>query len=168
MTLGAAQVWDYNSPSGIADITAALSAKITAGALAIGANSAEACMSILPNCPGTKFIAMATFPYAPTRARFPVLTMAYNFLTWNILTTLKAWRHDINCKLFTGTALIHHESELSLGSASYEAFLPDALAKRKYVPALEPLAVGHGLEALEAAMDQQRNGVSARKIVVKL
>lgn len=166
--LGAAQVWDYNSPNAVAEITTALSKKTTAGAVAIGDNSAEACLSILRHCKGTKSIAMVTFPMRTPAAHFPVVAMALNFVTWNALTTLKGWWRGISWKLFIGTALVHDTSADPLGAAIYETFLPDALAQGKYVPAPEPLAVGHGLEALHGALDQQRKGVSARKVVVTL
>lgn len=167
-SLGAAQIWDYNSPAAIRDITAALSTKTLAGAFAIGDNCPEACMSIVSKCSGSESLAVVTFPMRPPTAHFPTVAMAYNFVTCNAFTTLKGWWRGIAWKLFMGTCLIHDDPESSLGIAIYEAYLPEALAPRKYLPAPEPPVVGDGLEAVQAALDQQRRGVSARKIVVTI
>ncbi|GAC89216.1 hypothetical protein Gbth_110_012 [Gluconobacter thailandicus F149-1 = NBRC 100600] len=50
----------------------------------------------------------------------------------------------------------------------YEKFLPGALASGQYRPAPEPEIVGHGLQLIPDALERQRKGVSARKLVVTL
>ncbi len=50
----------------------------------------------------------------------------------------------------------------------YEDFLPQALVENRYVAAPEPYVIGHGLEDIQAGMDAQRKGVSAKKVVVSL
>jgi NADPH:quinone reductase-like Zn-dependent oxidoreductase len=60
--LGASQVFDYNSKTVVPDIIHAFRGKTTAGALAMGTGSAEACLDILHQCQGDKFLSMATFP----------------------------------------------------------------------------------------------------------
>jgi len=50
----------------------------------------------------------------------------------------------------------------------YEDFLPNALAENRYVAVPEPYILGSGLEYIQAAMDVQRKGVSAQKVVVSL
>ena len=50
----------------------------------------------------------------------------------------------------------------------YEEFLPKALAAGEYVAAPDPIVVGKGLEFMQAAMDMQKKGVSAKKVVVSL
>ena len=55
-----------------------------------------------------------------------------------------------------------------VGPAVYGEFLPAALAAGNYVCAPEPIVIGHGLEAIQAGLDAQRAGVSARKVVVTL
>ena len=50
----------------------------------------------------------------------------------------------------------------------YVDFLPKALADGRDVAALDPLVIGQGLEQIQAAMDAQKKGVSARKVVVSL
>jgi NADPH:quinone reductase-like Zn-dependent oxidoreductase len=56
----------------------------------------------------------------------------------------------------------------NIGHAIYADFLPEALEKGQFKPTPPPLVVGHGLESIQAAMDRQRQGVSARKVVVTL
>ena len=47
-------------------------------------------------------------------------------------------------------------------------FLPGALGSGLYKPAPGPQVAGHGLSAVPEALDRQRRGVSAAKIVVTL
>lgn len=58
--------------------------------------------------------------------------------------------------------------DVEVGKAIYEDFLPMALEASSYVPLPEPLVAGQGLENLQAAVDLQRGGISARKVVVRL
>lgn len=55
-----------------------------------------------------------------------------------------------------------------VGKALWRDFLPAALVSRVFKPAPEAHVVGEGLEALQLGLDTLRQGVSARKIVVKL
>jgi hypothetical protein len=55
-----------------------------------------------------------------------------------------------------------------VGKAVYNDFLPKALKAGTFVPAPDPLVVGKGLESIQAAVDLQQKGVSARKLVVSL
>lgn len=48
----------------------------------------------------------------------------------------------------------------------YRDFLPDALAEGRYVAAPKPSVLGHGVQDFQQAMDIQRKGVSAAKVVV--
>lgn len=51
----------------------------------------------------------------------------------------------------------------------YEDFLPQALAVGRYVAAAaEPFVIGHGLEYIPQTLDFQKEGVSAKKVVVTL
>lgn len=47
-------------------------------------------------------------------------------------------------------------------------FLPKALESGKVLPKPDPIVIGKGLEELQKGLDAQRNGVSARKVVVVL
>jgi hypothetical protein len=66
-------------------------------------------------------------------------------------------------KVFAPTCKDNH-----IGKAMWEDFLPKALEAGSFVTAPEPLIAGTGLESLQRAIDFQRKGVSARKVVVLL
>ena len=61
-TLGASHVFDYNAKTVVADLIAAFKGKTIAGAFAVGATSAEACVDVVAACTGEKAVAMATYP----------------------------------------------------------------------------------------------------------
>ena len=147
-SLGAKQVFDYNSPSIVADIIAALKGTNFAGAFAIGSmqardnatSAAEACLEIVDKTLGKKFVAMAmVFPQekvpSGVGAKF---VMAGNFKDYE-------FSHVI-----------------------YGDFLPKALAEGTFVPKPEPEVVGKGLESIQAGLDAQKKGVSAKKVVISL
>jgi hypothetical protein len=56
----------------------------------------------------------------------------------------------------------------ALGNAIYHDFLPAALKSGQIRPLPKPEVVGNGVESIQAALDKQRAGVSAVKIVVTL
>jgi NADPH:quinone reductase-like Zn-dependent oxidoreductase len=60
--LGASQVFDRRSTTVVREIIAAFAGKTLAGALAIGAGSAEPCADIVRACHGTRRIAIASTP----------------------------------------------------------------------------------------------------------
>jgi hypothetical protein len=78
--------------------------------------------------------------------------------------TIKARMRKIGTKFIWGGALMDNE----VSRVIYHDFLPHALADGRYVAAPAPLVVGHGLVCIPAAMQAQKNGVSAQKIVVSL
>lgn len=55
-----------------------------------------------------------------------------------------------------------------LANAIWTDFLPEALEKKVIVPKPDPQVVGEDLESIQKAMDLQKQGVSARKLVVKI
>ena len=55
-----------------------------------------------------------------------------------------------------------------VGEAVYQNFLPQALASKRFLAKPDPLVVGTGLEKVQAGFDRQKEGVSARKVVIKL
>ncbi len=67
-------------------------------------------------------------------------------------------------KMIWGSALIGNE----VGPMIFEAFLPAALAEARFVAAPSPTVVGAGLAQIPAALERQRLGVSASKLVVTL
>lgn len=165
-SLGAAQAFDYRSPTAVADLIAALRGKTLAGALAIGAGSTEACFAVVHACSGTKFVATASTPVSFERlprglalARHLMRVVLSGAALW---FKSKAW--GIRTKFIFGTTLAANE----VGPMLYEGFLPAALAEGRYRAVPEAQGAGSGLSALQSAIDLQRQGVSARKLVVSL
>jgi hypothetical protein len=50
----------------------------------------------------------------------------------------------------------------------FETFLPTALAEARFVAAPGPMVIGTGLSQIPAALERQRLGVSASKLMVTL
>ncbi len=168
--LGAAQVFDYRSRTVVKDIIKALDGRVIAGALAIGAGSTRACLDIVHACKGNKFVSIATTPVsfdkAPKgrrRTLWLVPTMA-RMIAATAAMTVKAKTRGIRTKFIFGTTLFDNE----VGPMIYADFLPSALADGRYVAAPDPLVVGRGLDQIPPALEAQKKGVSARKLVVAL
>lgn len=168
--LGARMAFDYASPTVVADIVRELKGRTLAGALAIGETSAVACLDIVHASKGARTIAMCTPPVS--FAELP----AGNGRFWKF-PPLMARLIGSNAKLFItaglrGVRMRYIFSSSILGNdvsrAIYERFLPAALAEGRYVAAPQTLVVGHGLAAIPAALEMQKKGVSARKLVVTL
>ncbi len=170
MGLGAVRAFDYRSKTVVEDVIRAFDGKTIAGALAIGAGSADACVDIVHACEGNKFVSMATFPMLfdePSEgpgARFRVVTMVGRFLWSNVAMWVTSRTRGIRTKFIFGSSLIHNE----IGGVIYEKFLPRALAEGRFVAAPDPYVVGDGLASVQAGLDVQRKGVSATKVVVSL
>jgi NADPH:quinone reductase-like Zn-dependent oxidoreductase len=168
--LGAREAFDYRSRTVIPDIVAALRGREIAGALAVGAGSAAACIDIVGACKGQSFVAMATpptsFDAVPAgRGRLRRLVPAIaRMLAGTMTLTLKARLRGVQTKMIWGSALIANE----VGPMIFEAFLPTALAEARFVAAPRPTVVGAGLAQIPAALERQRLGVSASKLVVTL
>lgn len=168
-SLGAAEVFDYRSASVVDDITAAFAGRTSAGALAIGDGSAQQCTKIVRAVGGKAFISMATrgsFDGLPDRAK--LLTQLGPRLVRVLLSgagvAYQMRRSRISSKAIFGSTLLANE----VGPAIYVDFLPTALAQGRYTAAPPARVVGHGLAQIQHAVDLQRKGVSAEKIVVTL
>ena len=165
--LGASRVFDYKDANVVADIVAAFAGKTLAGALAIGAGSADFCASVAAACQGRKFISIATFPLSldqPLGQKVPMLPIVVRFLSFAVSFWLRTRLRGIGSKAIFGSSLAHNE----VGKAIYAGFLPQALARGSYVAAPEAEVIGVGLDAVQKALEVQRRGVSARKVVVSL
>jgi len=168
--LGAREVFDYRAKTVIADIISALRGRQVVGALAIGSGSAAACIDILGACEGNRFVAMATpaasFDDVPAgRGRFMRLVpVIAQMIAGNIALTQKARKAGVRTKMIWGSTLIANE----VGPMIFEAFLPQALAEVRFVAAPSPTVVGAGLAQIPVALERQRQGVSATKLVVTL
>jgi NADPH:quinone reductase-like Zn-dependent oxidoreductase len=168
--LGARAVFDYRSKTAIADIVDAVRGREIAGALAIGAGSAAACIEIAGACQGNRFVAMATPPTSfddvpAGRGRLARLVPALaRMFAGSMSLAVKARLRGVRTKMIWGSALIANE----VGPMIFEAFLPSALAEARFVAAPSPIVVGRGLEQIHVALERQRRGVSAAKLVVTL
>jgi len=168
--LGARAAFDYRSPTVVADIVSALGGGELVGALAIGGGSAAACIDIVGACKGPRFVALATPPTsfdnvpAGSGRLWRLVPAIARMLAGNIRLTLKARRRGVRTKFIWGSALIGNE----VGPLIFEAFLPAALAEGRFVAAPGPTVVGAGLAQIPAALEKQRLGVSASKLVVTL
>jgi len=165
--LGASRVFDYKDANVVPDLIGALSGKTIAGALAIGAGSPEACVAVVRACEGKKFVSIATYPISfdqPLGQNVPVLATVSRFLWFSVKVWLMTRLRGIRSKLIFGSSLVHSD----VGRVVYAEFLPQALAERRFLAAPEAQVVGTGLASIQAALDVQRRGVSAKKIVVSL
>ena len=167
--LGAGQVFDYRSPTVVQDMIAAFTGRKSAGALAIGDGSASQCAKIVRAVGGHKFVSTATagsFDGLPDRPRF--LTQVAPRLIGILLSGVRVAHlmrsSRIKTKAIFGSTLMDNE----VGPAIYADFLPDALAQGRYTAAPPARVIGYGLGQLQHALDVQRQGVSAEKIVVTL
>lgn len=168
--LGAREAFDYNSKTVVADIVKSLGGREIAGALAIGVGSAAACIDIVGRCKGDRFVAMATPPTSwddvpAGRGRFfHLLPALARMIIGAIGQIQRARRRNVRTKMIWGSALITNE----VGPMIFEAFLPLALAEARFVAAPRPTVVGVGLAQIPVALERQRQGVSAAKLVVML
>jgi len=163
--LGASQVFDYNSKTVVEDIILAFKGKRAAGALSIGAGAADACRSILAKSKGNKFIAMASYPVPlEPPEHFALIKIAFQFVSWNIVHWVKSKMMGVRSKYIFGCSLETN----GVGKAVYVDFLPKALEQGSFVAAPEPLVAGKGLGSIQEAFNLQREGVSAKKVVVLL
>ncbi|QQA44466.1 zinc-binding alcohol dehydrogenase family protein [Pelagovum pacificum] len=168
--LGADVVLDYAGPDAARRVAQALAGHSVAGAIAMGEGSSRACIDVLGTSEGTRKVAMATFPVdldALPDAPGPwtlVTQMLPRMMTGMFGLWVTAKRRGVAHSTIWGTSLM----ETDLGPAIFENFLPQALASGQIMPAPPPLVVGDGLEAIQSAFDRQRQGVSARKVVVTL
>jgi len=162
-SLGASHVFDYNSKTVVNDIVQVFNGKTSAGALAIGQTSGSACMDIIAQVPGKKFVAMASYPI-PNPPPSSIFTVLYILLSTAASNWYKSNFYGIGYKMIFGSTLIHN----GVGKMVYEDYLSVALMNGDFKARPEPIVVGKGLESLQKAFDVQKKGVSAGKVVVAL
>ncbi len=169
-SLGAAQVFDHHSPTAVPDIVAAFESRTLAGAIAIGTTSAAACVRIVGACTDNRFVSLATPPVSfddlgdEHRSRLAVPRLVLRLITSNVALQVRSRLRGTRIRYIFGTSL----KKNGVSTAIYRDFLPDALAAGRYVAAPRPSVVGHGVEDIQHALDIQRKGVSAAKVVVTL
>ncbi|KAL7626111.1 hypothetical protein AAE478_002881 [Parahypoxylon ruwenzoriense] len=138
--LGASQVFDYHSPTITEELINAMKGKTSAGALdCIGGAPQGILQQVLAQSEGDKAVA----------------------------STKRGWPEPpagVTMYSIFGTTL----KDNFVGESIYNKFLPAALKAGTYVPAPEPIIIGHGVEKIQDAVDALKNGISANKLVVTL
>ncbi|TXR55779.1 zinc-binding alcohol dehydrogenase family protein [Quadrisphaera setariae] len=168
-SLGADVVVDHHAPSAADELVAGIGGRRVVGAVALGPTSAAACLQVLRRTGGT-VLAMASTPVSLDRVagRRHLLPGALPVFGRIGLTTaalaLRARRAGVRAAFVWGSSLRDDE----VGPRLWGEVLPRGLADGTLRPVPEPLLVGHGLDAVQAGIDRQRAGVSARKVVVSL
>jgi len=166
--LGALHAFDYNSSTLREEIVAVLKGKGVAGAFAIGPGSVELCIHVLgqlgEGC--RRLVVKASFPWPKEDPKDDGEYWGYMKWVddWNKTTSEIADAVGVETKFVEGAELGRNE----VGKVIYENFLPCALAGGGYIAAPDPHIVGSGLGYIKEALDVQKQGVSARKIVVTL
>jgi NADPH:quinone reductase-like Zn-dependent oxidoreductase len=164
--LGASQAFDYTSKTVVTDVINAFKGKVSAGAIAIGKGSAEYCMDIIHTCNGNKFVSMASpsvsFENYSHARQLPGLI--FRLLSSNVALQIKTRVRGIRTKFIFGSTLMDNE----VSKIIYEDFLPGALAENRYMATPEPYIIGSSLASIQAGMDAQKKGVSAKKVVISL
>lgn len=167
--LGAETVVDHRSPSAVADLVAAIGGRPVAGAVALGAGSTDACLEVLSRVGGTR-LAMASTPVSldslvGRRRLFPAMLPVFTRIGLaTVRSSLRARRLGIRAGFVWGSSLRDDE----MGPRLWGEVVPQMLADGSLRPAPAPLVVGEGLRAIQGALDRQRTGVSAQKVVVRL
>ncbi len=168
--LGASQVFDYASPTVVADLRSAFAGRTLAGAVAIGTGSAEGCVAAVAGCTGRRFVSIASTAVSfaglgdPNRSRFELPRLLARLVSATAALQLRSRTRGVATRFVIGTTLKTNE----VGPAIYQDFLPTALAAGRYQAAPPATVVGHDLADLQHALDIQRRGVSAQKVVVTL
>jgi NADPH:quinone reductase-like Zn-dependent oxidoreductase len=163
-----AHVVDRTAPTAAQDVAAALAGRTLAGAVAVGEGSGAACVEAVRTARGRRSVALTSTPvsFAPLadggRAALPRLLLRIAASTAAL--QVRALRSGVRARFVIGSSLKADE----VAAAVYRDFLPAALAEGRYRALPRPLVVGTGLEAVQEAIDVQRRGVSARKVVVSL
>ncbi|WP_136588051.1 zinc-binding alcohol dehydrogenase family protein [Microbacterium hydrothermale] len=167
--LGADAVVDHRSPSAVAELVTAIGGRPVVGAVALGAGSTDACIDVLARTGGGR-LAMASTPLSldalvGRRRLFPAMLPVFTRIGLATLrSTLRARRRGIRAAFVWGSSLRDDE----MGPRLWGEVVPRLLAEGSLRPAPDPLVVGDGLDALQGALDRQRAGVSAQKIVVRV
>ncbi|KAK3320219.1 zinc-binding oxidoreductase CipB [Cercophora scortea] len=144
--LGAEWVFDYNSPKVVDEIIAAVKkADVRVGGVydAIGGDAViEACVDIV-NTVGTHEATIATVD----PGRNTVLDGIFRL--WFTVAASDIGKNGV-------------------GRAIFHDFLPKALETGQFLPKPDAWVVAEGLEGIQKGVDENRKGVSAKKVVVTL
>lgn len=168
--LGASEVLDRSDPRVVERLVERLRGGGLAGVLAIGAGSTAPCVEIAARAGGVRSVASASTAVTFERlrpGRTAMLRALPTLVRLGLAETgvrIRARRRGVRLSAIWGSALRH----TPVGPAIWRDLLPGALADGRYRPVPEPVVVGHGLAAMQQALDQQRLGMAAQKVVVTL
>ena len=173
--LGASHVFDYNSKTLVVDLVQALEGRELAGAYTVGADANRVCTEVMqqrlsqtPELPTRKFIALAG---GSRRSPDSIHGFFGGYRMMSGMMTMMG-KNAVN-KMLTGVEvkfimMVGAVDPESCVSRVYLDFLGPALAQKQFVPAPAPQVVGRGLDKINDALDLNKKGVSAKKIVVAL
>ena len=163
--LGATKVWDYRSPTVANNIVQALRGKSVAGSVSIGTGSAQKCIQIMSAASGQKHVSMVSFPVSQEAPQnFVILRTVVPFI-WAVLQyKIQGMLGGVKSSFVSITPIFSN----GISKYIFTDFLPKALQAGTFKAAPEPQVVGTGLEAVQTAFDLQKQGVSAKKLVVTL
>ncbi|KIW03243.1 uncharacterized protein PV09_05464 [Verruconis gallopava] len=104
------------------------------------------------------------------RSWIPLLEIVAKISAGNrfIATVISGWPKDLPESVTIKQVQALYIMDEHVGKALWEGFLPSALEAGLYLAAPVPLLAGNGIECLQAAVDLQRQGTSAKKVVVTL
>lgn len=168
-SLGADVVVDHHDPQAVDALVAGIAGRRVVGAVALGTTSAAACIRVLRRTGGT-VLALASTPVsleglAGRRRLFPAMVPVFGRLGLAMAgLQLRARRAGIRTAFIWGSSL----RDDAVGPTLWGEVLPRGLADGSLRAVPEPLVVGTGLGAVQGALDRQRAGVSAQKVVVTL
>ncbi|KAB2573247.1 Dehydrogenase azaJ [Lasiodiplodia theobromae] len=142
-SLGADFVFDYRSPTVVEDIANTLNETDFVGVYdAIGEDASFDAVSAVLDRLNKRVPVAAVLPSNKSTERFaPVYVVAF---------------------------AIVQEPNQHIGEWIWKKFIPEALASGSFQAKPDPSVTGHGLENIQNALDVQRKGVSAKKIIVTL
>ncbi|KQS08899.1 hypothetical protein ASG04_08230 [Curtobacterium sp. Leaf183] len=167
--LGADVVVDHHDPDAVAQLVQGIAGRRVLGAVAIGTGSADACLRVLRRT-GGDVLAMASTSVsldglAGRRRLFPAMLPVFTRIGLGMAGfTIRARRAGVRTAFIWGSSLRDDEVGRRLWSETLPAGLADGTLQA--VPA--PVVAGTGLGAVQGALDRQRAGVSAQKVVVTL
>ncbi|HEX6784405.1 MAG TPA: zinc-binding alcohol dehydrogenase family protein [Sphingomicrobium sp.] len=168
--LGARAVFDRNDPEVVTALIRELAEQRTCGAIAIGVGSTKSCIDVLSASVGNRFIAIASPPVSLDQVRAvkghwrTLIPVLMRLAIANVRLVFRARRNRVRMKFIWGGSPLNNE----VGPMIFEDFLPSALAEERYVAAPGAIIVGQGLGAIPDALELQRKGVSAAKLVVTI
>jgi len=170
--LGATHVYDYRDPEVVDKLVTVIAGRTVAGAVAIGLGSTEACIRLLARTGGSRLALLSTpvslAEVADVSTGRPLVPNALpTFARLGLATArslLAARQAKVVARFVWGSSLRDDD----LGEQLWGGIVPRGLADGSLRAVPEALVAGEGLGAIQGAVDRQRAGVSARKLVVLL